>query len=143
MSIKQISVFISNKTGRLADITRLLENEKIDIRALSIADTTDYGVLRLIVDDTDKAKAALKNAGLTVVSTDVLAIEVTDTPGAFANAVGALSENGIDLEYAYAFITRKVGKACVILRVGDNEKAEETLRNAGISILNENEIFDV
>lgn len=137
MSIKQISIFVENKPGRLAEITALLAENQIDIRALSIADTTDYGILRLIVNDPQKAESILKADGLTVSITEVLGIGIPDTPGGFAKAIGVLSEEGIGVEYAYAFITPEVGTAYVIIRVADNEKALSVLKEAGIQIINE------
>lgn len=141
MTIKQISVFIGNKTGRLADITSLLEREGIDIRALSIADTTDYGVLRMIVDDPERAVAALKSEKLTAIATEVLGIEIPDAPGGFARAVGALAKDGVGVEYAYAFLSQKIGKACVILRVADNEQAQKALVENSIRLISQDEAF--
>jgi len=141
MAIKQISVFVENRAGRLADITGLLAQNSIDIRALSIADTTDYGILRLIVDAPDKAVDVLKGSGLTVSATEVLGIEVPDTPGGFASAIRVLSDRGISVEYAYAFITPDVGKAHVIVRVENNAHAEEALKSGGIKIISQEEIF--
>jgi len=141
MTIKQISVFVENKEGRLAEITNVLAENKIDIRALSIADTTDYGILRLIVNDPEKAVKVLKEAKLTVSPTDVLAVGVDDTPGGFAKAIGVLSEAKIGVEYAYAFVTPTVGKAYVILRVNDNDSAAKALEAAGFEPLNQSELF--
>ncbi|MDR1630309.1 MAG: ACT domain-containing protein [Oscillospiraceae bacterium] len=141
MFIKQISIFVENKPGRLADITEILAKNDVDIRALSIADTTDYGVLRLIVNEPEKAQAALKEAGVTVSVTNVLGVCVSDTPGAFAKATRAIADAGITLEYAYAFITPEKGSAFVILRVGDKEKAAAVLGEAGIRIISQKDIF--
>lgn len=141
MFIKQISVFVSNKTGRLADITAVLANENIDIRALSVADTTDFGILRLIVSDPEAALAAFKKEGIMASETDVLGIEVPDVPGGFAKAVKALSDKDINLEYAYAFITPGGDKACVIIRVEKNEEAIAALAAAGVEIIDEGKAF--
>ena len=141
MPIKQISVFIENKAGRLADITAVLEKAGVDIRALSVADTTNYGILRLIVSDPDQAEEALKNAGMTVSITTVLGIGIPDVPGGFSRAIQVLSDGGISVEYAYAFITPRVGTAYVIIRVEDNERAAEVLQAKGISLINQDEIF--
>ncbi|NLO46338.1 MAG: ACT domain-containing protein [Clostridiales bacterium] len=141
MAVKQISVFVENRAGRLADITGILADNKIDIRALSIADTTDYGILRLIVDNPDNAVSKLKKAGLTVSATEVLGVEVDDVPGGFARVVSVLSDKGISVEYAYAFITPELGSAYVILRVENNLTAEEVLSDAGIKLIEQNDIF--
>lgn len=141
MPIKQISVFVENKAGRLADITAVLEKSGVDIRALSVADTTNYGILRLIVSDPDKAETALKDAGVTVSITTVLGIGIPDVPGGFSRAVRVLSDAGISVEYAYAFITPRVGTAYVIIRVEDNDRAAQILRDKGITLIDQNEIF--
>lgn len=141
MAIKQISVFVENRAGRLADITGILADNKIDIRALSIADTTDYGILRLIVNNPDSAVAELKKAGLTVSATEVLGVEVDDAPGGFARVVRVLSDKGISVEYAYAFITPEIGCAYVILRVENNLTAEEVLSDAGVKLISQKDIF--
>jgi len=143
MSIKQLSIFVENKPGRLASITDLLAENGVDIRALSIADTTDYGILRLIVSDPEKAESSLKNAHMTVSITNVLAVGIPDIPGGFAKAIKVLSDEGIGVEYAYAFITPKAGKAYVIMRVEDNEKAAGILENAGIETISQEEIFTI
>lgn len=141
MLIKQISVFVENKLGRLADITQILSENKIDIRALSIADTTDYGILRLIVNNPEKAVEVLKNADMTVSITNVLAIGIPDQPGGFANAIRVLSDAGMGVEYAYAFITPEDGEAYVILRVDDNTKASEILKAGGVNLLSQEHLF--
>lgn len=141
MSIKQISIFVENKPGRLAEITSFLADNEIDIRALSIADTTDYGILRLIVSDPEKAEKILKDDGLTVSITKVLGIGIPDVPGGFSKAINTLSKEGISVEYAYAFITPEVGTAYVIIRVPDNEKAIEILTKANIKIFEQSDIF--
>ncbi|MDR0315017.1 MAG: hypothetical protein LBH71_03575 [Oscillospiraceae bacterium] len=135
MAIKQISIFVENKQGRLAQITALLEQNGIDIRALSLADTTDYGILRLIVSDPDTAYEALKEEKLTVSVTKVLGIAIPDRPGGFSRAIKVLSDAGISVEYTYAFITPQGGKAFVILRVEDNDAAADVLNRAGITVI--------
>ena len=141
MSIKQISIFVENKSGRLAEITAVIAAAGIDIRALSIADTTDFGILRLIVNKPDEAEAALKAAGLTVSLTNVIAVGIPDQPGGFAVAMKALANAAIDVEYMYAFISRDEGRACVILRVENNDAAIEVLRKIGIEILDSDRIY--
>ena len=137
MIIKQISIFVENKKGRLAEITETLSKAGANIRALSIADTTDFGILRIIVDKPDVAAAALKEAGITVSVTNVIAIGIEDVPGAFSVPMRSLSDADIDVEYMYAFITRKSEKAYVILRVADNDAAAKVLMDKGVELLDE------
>ena len=143
MFIKQLSIFVETKSGRLAEITAILARAGIDIRALSVADTTNFGILRLIVDKPDEAEAALKAAGLTVSLTGVIAIGVPDQPGGFATAARALADAGIDVKYMYAFISRDQGRACVILRVEDNDAAVSALQAKDIEILGGEQIYDL
>ena len=143
MNIKQLSIFVENKKGRLADITEILSNVGANIRALSIADTTDFGILRIIVDTPDAAALALKEAGVTVSITNVIAVGIDDVPGAFARPMRVLSDAGIDVEYMYAFITRKSEKAYVILRVADNEEASKVLISNGVEILSEDDFHEL
>lgn len=141
MAIKQISVFVENKPGRLADITGFLAEGGISIRAFSIADTTDFGILRLIVSDTNQAAQVLKAAGVAVSITDVVGISVPDVTGSFSKVVKVLADAGENVEYAYAFLTPEAGHAYVIVRVDDNEKAEAVLNNNGIEVLDESVIL--
>lgn len=141
MAISQISVFVENRPGRLADITAVLAENEIDIRALSIADTSDYGILRLIVNNPDDAVLVLKKEGMTASATQVLGIAIPDEPGGFAKAIRVLADADISVEYAYAFITPNIGKAYVIIRVENNEKAAAALTRAGIELIDQAEIF--
>lgn len=141
MAISQISVFVENRPGRLADITAVLAENGIDIRALSIADTSDYGILRLIVNNPDDAVSVLKKEGMTASATQVLGIAIPDEPGGFAKAIRVLADADISVEYAYAFITPNIGKAYVIIRVENNEKAAAALTQAGIELIDQAEIF--
>lgn len=143
MIIKQLSIFVENKQGRMAEITRLLADNQIDIRALSIADTTDYGILRLIVNKPERAMEALKKEGMTVSLTNVIAIAVPDCPGGLNKAVEVLSAEGIGIEYMYAFLNPKRETAFVILRVEDNEKAIQVLLEGGISLMRSEELYDI
>lgn len=140
MKIQQLSIFVENKSGRLAEITEALANSDIDIRAMSVADTSDFGILRLIVDKPEEAVTAFQKAGMTVSLTSVIAIGVHDRPGEFAKAVRLLADNGIDVEYIYAFISREKGKAFVILRVNEEDKAIDLLKENGIDLLTAEEI---
>ena len=141
MQIQQISIFVENKSGRLAEITEALAAAKVDIRAVSIADTSDFGILRLIVDKPKGAVEALKAAGLTASLTSVIAMGIDDQPGEFAKALRVLADNKIGVEYMYAFISREHGKAFVILRVDDSERAVAVLKEHQITILSAEEIY--
>lgn len=140
MKIKQLSIFVENKSGRLAQITKTLADANVDIRALSIADTSDFGILRLIVNRPDDAVEALKDAHLTVSLTEVLAIGIEDKPGEFYKAMEALNQEHIGIEYMYAFISRDEGRANVILRVDDNSKAIDVLLRGGFTLLSSDQI---
>ena len=143
MQIKQLSIFVENKEGRLAEITQILAENEVDIRALSLADTTDFGILRIIVNNPDVAVKALRDKGMTVSLTNVIAIGIADKPGGFAQAVKVLSGADISIEYLYAFVSRSGSTAYVILRVENNEKAIELLKNAGFTILTQSDIYDL
>lgn len=131
MTIQQLTVFVENRQGSLSAITDLLAKEKIDLRALSIADTKEYGILRLIVNDAKKALAALEKNGFLVRITEVLGVILPDEPGALSGALKALDSAGVNVEYLYAFLTRTERDAYMVLRVADNAAAETILTNAG------------
>lgn len=135
MKVSQLSVFIENKSGRLADVTRTLADANINIRALSIADTIDYGLLRLIVNDPAQAKSVLTNAGFTVALTEVLAIEIPDSPGGLAGVIDVFSECGLNIEYMYAFVGTSGKNAIVIFRVEKVDEAIASLQKKGVKIL--------
>lgn len=135
MTVKQISVFVENKAGRLAEITRVLYDNNIDLRALSIAETRDFGVLRLIVDDTYKTACILKEAGYVFSITPVLAVAVSDEPGSLCRILQVLSDSGISLEYTYAFTASRQGLAYMVFRVENHEKAIEVLSKSGIPLI--------
>lgn len=143
MFIKQLSVFVENKPGRLSEISTILEQHKIDIRALSIADTTDFGILRLIVNNPDQAEKSLKEAGFAVSLTQVIAIGIDDKPGGLAKALNLLYNANIGVEYMYAFVSRKGEKAYVILRLEDNEKAVEMFKQSGVELLECTDIYSL
>ena len=143
MTINQISVFLENKPGQLAEFTRLLEENQIDMRALSIAETQDFGILRLIVDDPYKTVNVVKDAGYICAVTPVLAVELSDKPGSLVKLLTALGEGGINVEYSYAFTARKKDVAYMILRVTDNEKAGDVLSKNGIRIYCQHEISEL
>ena len=141
MFVKQISIFVENKPGRLMSVTKVLKECNIDIKALSIADTKDFGILRIIVNDTQKALDILKKADCTVTTTDVIAAGVEDRPGGVADMMQALYENQISVEYMYAFAKKiEEKKAFAILRLDNNEKALKVLADNGIKLLSAEDI---
>jgi hypothetical protein len=135
MRVTQLSVFLENKSGRLSDVTRTLADNSINIRALSIADTIDYGLLRLIVDDPASATKVLTDEGFTVARTEVLAIEVPDHPGGLAGIIDILAAKGLNIEYMYAFVGRSGGHAIVVFRIDPVEDAIQVLQEGGARIL--------
>lgn len=143
MKVSQLSVFLENKSGRLADTTRTLQQNRINIRALSIADTIDYGLLRLIVNDPAAAKSALVNAGFTVALTEVLAMEVPDQPGGLANIIDILADAGINIEYMYAFVGTSGENAIVIFRIEKIDEAIPILQSKGVRILTGDELHSL
>ncbi len=143
MKVKQISVFLENKSGRLAQVTRVLGQNNINIRALSIADTTDFGILRLIVNDPDSAYRALKDAGFTVSITDVIAVEVKDEPGGLAGVLEILQKVNINIEYLYAFLQKATNAALVVFRVEQLDEAIRTLQENNVSILEESKVYSL
>lgn len=143
MQIQQLSIFIENKPGRLAEITEVLAAANIDIRAISVADTSDFGILRVIVDQPEKAVTTLKEHGMTVSLTNVIAVGIDDKPGAFAKAVRILADAGLDMEYMYAFISRDQGKAFVIIRTNNAQKASEILHENGIELLTPEALYNM
>lgn len=140
MSVKQISVFIENKKGKLADATRYIADHNINLRALSIADTQDFGILRIICDDPKAAKEALEAGGFITTITDVLAAAIDDKPGSLANILEVLAEAHVVVEYTYAFLSAKAG-AYMIFRVDDNQSAAAALAGAGIKTANQEDLF--
>lgn len=140
MAIKQLSVFVENKAGKLLELTDILAKNNIDLRAMSVADTADYGILRLILSDIDKAKRILEENGNIVKVTDVVGIAVSDEPGSMSKVISILSKAGINIEYMYAFVTRSKNYAYVVVRVQDNEKAEQMLKENSIKLINQEEI---
>lgn len=141
MLVKQISVFLENKSGRLAEVTKTLKEHLIDIRALYIADTTEYGILRMIVDQPEKAQSVLSAAGFTVSSTNVIAIAIADRPGTLDHALETLSTGSISVDYLYAYVGRASDDAIVVIRVEDPQLALEKLEQAGIRVLSCKEVY--
>ena len=135
MAIKQLSVFVENKEGKLREITDILAKAGIDIRALSIADTSEFGILRLIVRDPHKAKALLEKNGFVATINDVVGVEINDRPGGLAEIVRLFAERDINMEYMYAFLTRTENKAYLVVRVDDASEVENLLESEKIRIL--------
>ena len=143
MKVEQISIFLENKSGRLAEVTRLLGEGGINIRALTLADTTDFGILRLIVNDNAKALKLLKKEGFTVGKTEVVAIEVPDRPGGLAEILERLGEAGVNVEYMYAFVEKSGDDAVVIFRFDDPEQAVSLLQESGVTIIPEDKVYSL
>jgi len=143
VKVSQLSVFIENKSGRLADVTRTLAENSINVRALSIADTIDYGLLRMIVNDPVSAKASLTAAGFTVALTEVLAIEVPDRPGGLAGIIDILAASGINIEYMYAFVGKSGENAIVVFRIEKVDEAIPILQEKGVRILTGDELHSL
>ena len=143
MKVDQLAVFLENKSGRLAAITKVLSDSGVNIRALSVADTADFGILRLIVDDTDRATKALRTEGFTVGKADVIAVEVADKPGGLARVLAVLHEAAINVEYMYAFVEKSGENAVLIFRFDDPDMAITILQNAGIKILTSEEVRSI
>jgi hypothetical protein len=143
MKVEQISVFIENKSGRLAEIARLLGESGVNIRALSLADTTDFGILRLIVNDRERAKQVLKENGFTVSKTEVIAVEVPDRPGGLADILQTLDCEAINVEYMYAFVERCGENAVIIFRFDEIEKAIKVLTDKNFTILEGERLYSM
>jgi len=143
MTIEQLSVFVENKPGKLVEALEALSEAKVDLRALSLADTSDFGILRIIVDKPAEALEVLGDAGFLVKSNEVLAVVIDDRPGGLAAVLRVLSEAGIDIEYTYAFIAHSHDKAYVILRVDNNDAAANILKTSGIDMLDAKEMYNM
>jgi hypothetical protein len=140
MFIKQLSIFIENKFGRLEAIIDALSKANINLRALSLAEAPDYGVLRVIVDDAEKAKKALNDIGVIAKITDVVAVYLDDRAGGLASVLSVLKESEITIEYMYAFLGRTEGKALMVLKADDEAKTEKVLTDNNISMLCQEDI---
>ncbi len=143
MQVKQISVFLENKSGRLAEVTGVLGSNGINISALSIADTADFGILRLIVNDPVTAEKLLKENGFTVAISNVLAVVLEDTPGSLAKVLDILRRNEVAVEYIYAFVGRKSGKALVIIRVENSADTAKVLKDNGVEIVSSEDVYNL
>lgn len=143
MKVEQISIFIENKSGRLAEIARILGEAGINIRALSLADTSDFGILRLIVNDGAKATVVLKEAGFTVNRTEVVAVEVPDRPGGLSAILQTLDREAINVEYMYAFVERCGGNAVIIFRFDETDKAIAALKAQDFNMLDGSRLYNM
>ena len=140
MSLKQLTIFVENKQGTLVDITDILAKNNVNMRALSIADTQDFGILRLIVDNNDVATKAVQDAGYLIKMTDVVGVKIGDQPGKLSKALEVLDEAKINMEYLYAFMARTEKHAYVVLRVADNDAAETALEDAGFHMITDADV---
>lgn len=140
MLIKQISVFMENRPGRLAEITTVLADNNVDMRAINIADTTEFGILRMIVNDPVKAEHVLRENDMTASMTDVIAVSITDTVGAFSKVIALLKDADISIDYIYSFIGEKSAKAVIVIKTSDLNQSVEILNNGGITVLSQEEL---
>ena len=143
MKVEQISVFLENRAGRLAEVAKTLAENNVNIRALSLADTSDFGILRLIVTDNEKAKDALKAKGFTVGRTNVVAAEVGDRPGGLHTILEMLNAGGVNVEYMYAFVTQSGRNAILIFRFDRTDQAIEVLQKNNVRILSGEELYSL
>ena len=143
MIIRQLSAFIENKQGRLAEAMKTLSDNGVDVSALSLADTSDYGVLRLIVSDPEKGRQVLSDSGVIVKITEVVAAVMDDVPGGAARVIELLAEGGVDVEYMYACIGRVNGKALMVMRVDDIEKTERIFAENGLSDIRPEDVYRI
>src|SRR5512142_2409478 len=141
MKVEQISIFLENKSGRLAEVTNILSAAGVNIRALSLADTADFGILRLIVNNSDKAKEVLKANGFTVSKTEVVALVVPDRPGGLAGILKTLEAASINVEYMYAFVQRSGDNAIILFRFDELDRAIAVLTGAGVRVLKGEEVY--
>ncbi len=140
MFIKQLSVFVENSQGRLQQIIDVLGENHINIRALSLADTAEFGILRLIVDEDEKASVLLKEKGVISKVTEVIAVSIDDCAGGLAAVTRAITDAGIGIEYTYAFLGRSEGKALLVIQTSDEKRAESILREKGVKLVSEEDL---
>ncbi len=143
MTVRQISVFLENRPGALYEFTKLLEANNIDLRALSLAESEDFGIVRVIVDDPLKSVQVLKDEGYVCSMTKVLAVEIEDKPGALVGILNVLGEKKINLEYMYAFLAKKANSAFVVFRVEDNDEAIRVLSENGLHTVSQEEMQEL
>ncbi len=141
MYVKQISVFLENKAGRLWELTEVLRDNGLNIRALSLADTTDFGILRMIINNPAAALRTIKENGFSAAETDVLVVEIPDRPGGLAEVLKIMTRGGINVEYMYAFVQKKEKNAAVVMRVEDIDRTISVLSEGGVTILKAEEVY--
>lgn len=143
MKVDQIAIFLENKSGRLAEITSILAEKGINIRAMSLADTADFGILRLIVNDTESARNILKDNGFTVGTTEVVVVEVADKPGGLASVLQTIKEGGLNIEYMYAFTQKSGETGLIIFRFDELDAAIDILVKSGVRLLSGEEVYAI
>jgi hypothetical protein len=143
VKVRQVSVFLENKSGRLYEVCKRLAETEVNIRALSIAETADYGVLRLIVSDPDVAVRVMSESGFTVSETEVIAVEVPDEPGGLAGVLGPLYESNVNIEYLYCFVEKSGESAIVVFRVEQLDEAIKALRGGGYTVMREEDVYRI
>jgi len=143
VKVRQISVFLENKSGRLLEVCNRMAEEGVNIRALSIAETADYGVLRLIVNDPDKAMRTLTSGGFTVSETEVIAVEVPDEPGGLAGVLAPLYDANVNIEYIYCFVEKSGKSAMVVFRVEQIDEAIRAIQGGGYKVMREEEVYRI
>lgn len=143
MRVKQISVFLENRAGRLWELCHILGQNNINMRALSIGEAADFGVVRMIVNDPERTNEILRAAGFTVAETDVLAVEVPDTPGGLAKALEVLKNGGLNVEYAYASVAKSGEMAVVSMKVNAIDEATSALQKAGFTLLTPEKLYSL
>lgn len=143
MKVEQIAIFLENKSGRMAEITSILAQNGINIRAMSLADTADFGILRLIVNDTEKACKVLKKNGFTVSTTEVVVVEVGDKPGGLAHVLQIIKESGLNIEYMYAFTQKSGETGLIIFRFDELDRAIDLLAKAEVRLLSGDEVYAI
>jgi len=143
MLVKQLSIFLENKVGRLREVTQLLKESNVNIRTLTVSDTSDFGILRIIVDDCEKAERALKDQGYTFNKTDVLAVEIKDEPGGLNAVLEIIDRNGLNIEYLYAFVLSRQGMAVNIFRFDNLEEAIKVLTQNNIKVVRGEELYQL
>ncbi len=143
MSVKQISVFLENRPGALCEMTRVLGDNAIDMRAFSLAETSDFGIARIIVDDVYRTTTVLRDAGYINSVTSVLALSMPNVPGGLSSVLAALGKAQVNVEYIYAFVGAKPDIACLIMKVADEAKAVAALREGGVKMIEQEELASI
>lgn len=143
MKIKQLSIFLQNRMGSLSKPLEVLSNANVNIRAMCMADTSEFGILRLVVDNPEKGKEALEESGFLVKITEIIGVEMNDTPGGLTNVLNIIKDNGIDLEYLYAFTHEKEGKAILLLHSDDIDRLISVLKDSDITVVQSNEVYNL